>query len=136
MKRTKNLKEKILYHINKSKHSVFLRSDFKKLGTQNQISRVLNNLIKDKEIIRIGYGLYAKSEISPLNREVIPIKNLPELAREALNRLGIKTGISKLEKDYNQGRTNQVPTGRLIRVKKKTTRKIGYDERFVSYELN
>ena len=59
------------------------------------------NIGEKGKIIKIGYGLYAKAEISPFNGEIIPQKNLPALAKEALQRLGVDTTASTYEKNYN-----------------------------------
>lgn len=116
------------------KNCVFLRKDFADLGDYDQVGRELRNLVREDKIIKIGYGLYAKAEISPFNGEIIPQKNLPALAKEALQRLGIETTASTYEKNYNMGKSTQVPTGRLIAVKSRVVRKIGYGGSFVSYE--
>ena len=134
MNKFRSLKDKILLRISLKKDGVFLRKDFRGLGGYDQVGRELKNLVREGGIIKIGYGLYAKAEISPLNGEVIPQKNLPQLAGEALERLGIETTASTLEKNYNAGKSTQVPTGRLIAVKSRIVRKIGYGGTYVSYE--
>ena len=91
-------------------------------------------IAREEKIIRIGYGLYAKARKSSLTGELIPVAPLPELAKEALERLGVETAPSRLEKDYNAGLTTQVPTGRMIAVKGRVSRKIGYGGAYVSYE--
>jgi hypothetical protein len=39
----------------------------------------------------------------------------------------VETGPTKIEQDYNAGRTTQVPTGRVIGVNKLIRRKLGYN---------
>jgi hypothetical protein len=125
---------KILTRITRKKCAVFLRGDFKDLAGYDQAGRILRGLVRKGRIIKIGYGLYAKAQISPFNGQVIPQKNLPHLAKEALERLGLKTDPSSMERDYNAGRSTQVPTGRMIRVRGRISRKIGYNGAYVSYE--
>ena len=84
--------------------------------------------------MKIGYGLYAKTSVSPFTGKIIPLKNLPELAREALTRLGVKPVPSTYEREYNAGCSTQVPTGRLIGVTQRINRKIGYNGTYISYE--
>lgn len=134
MKKNRFLKDKILLRINLKKDFVFLREDFEDLGGYDQVGRALRLLVREKKIIKIGYGLYARAEISPLNGEVIPEKSLPELANEALDRLGVEVKPSELEKKYNQGQITQVPTGRLIAVDGRIIRKIGYGGKYINYE--
>lgn len=120
--------------IERSKRNVFMREDFEDLGRYDQIGRALHLLIKEKMLIRIGHGLYAKAKKSSLSDKIVPVKSLPDLAKEALERLGFETTPSRLQCDYNAGRTTQVPTGRVIGVKGRVKRKIGYDGIYVSYE--
>ena len=53
---------------------------------------------------------------------------------EALKRLNIKIAPSRLEQDYNAGRTTQVPTGRVVAVARRVRRKLGYNGFFLSFE--
>jgi len=134
MKKIRFLKDKIMLRIDLKKDTVFLRNDFKDLGGYDQVGREMRKLVREGNIIKIGYGLYAKAEVSPFNGELIPQKNLPALAKEALQRLGVETTASTYEKNYNMGKSTQVPTGRLIAVKGRVVRKIGYGGTYVSYE--
>lgn len=134
MNKIRFLKDKIMLRIDLKKDTVFLRNDFMDLGGYDQVGRELRKLAREKKIIKIGYGLYAKAEVSPFNGELIPQKNLPALAKEALQRLGVETTASTYEKNYNMGKSTQVPTGRLIAVKGRVVRKIGYGGTYVSYE--
>src|SRR6185437_2338062 len=55
---------------------------------------------------------------STLDGTPTPVKGLRTLADEALRRLGIWTGPTRLEQAYGAGRTTQVPSGRRIAVDK------------------
>ncbi len=120
--------------IARKKCSVFVREDFRDLSDYDQVGRALRNIAKNGRLIRVGYGVYAKAKKSPITGELVPVVPLPDLAKEALARLGIQTAPSRLEKDYNAGKTTQVPTGRVIAVKGRISRKIGYGGAYVSYE--
>jgi hypothetical protein len=39
-----------------------------------------------------------------------------------------------MDRDYNAGRTTQVPTGRLIAIKGRVSRKIGYNGSYINFE--
>jgi hypothetical protein len=134
MSKRKKLEDKVEHRISLRKCDVFLRGDFEDLGGYDQIGRAIKNLVRKGLLIKIGYGLYAKAKISPLNGSLLPRKRLPLLAREALDRLGVKASSSRIEKDYKAGRSTQVPTGRLIAVNKRISRKIGYNGAYVSFE--
>lgn len=86
------------------------------------------------KLIKIGYGLYAKAKECTLTGEVVPVASLPALAQEALARLGVTTVPSRLAQAYQAGQTTQVPTGRLIAVKGRISRKTGYGGAYVNFE--
>lgn len=133
MPKIKTEKDLISY-INKNKSSVFLTSDFRKFGDYSQVSRILSKLIKSGTLARIGHGIYAKTKKSNLTNSTVLVKPLPDLAKEVLKRLNIKTVPSKFEESYNSGISNQVPTGRVIGVKKKTSRRIAFNKKSIHFE--
>lgn len=134
MKKNKKLESKILARIVRKKESVFLRNDFFDLGGYDQVGRALKYLVDDNKLVRIGYGLFAKAKVSSLTGEIIPVSNLPNLAKEALGRLGVTVMPSKAETEYNEGRSTQIPTGRLIGVKNRINRKISFKGASIKYE--
>jgi hypothetical protein len=100
------------------------------------VGRVLRRLILKGNLIRIGYGLYAKAMIAPISKRPIPRIGIRILATEALERLyNIPTFPSSHDQSYNRQETTQVPTGRVIGVKETVTRKIGYDGKYITFEL-
>lgn len=134
MKKSLTLEKRILKRIARKKDNVLLRDDFNDLGGYDQIGRILKQLVKQGKLIRIGYGLYAKARLSSLTGETVPVATLPKLGKEALSRLNVKTMPTKAEQAYQEGRSTQVPTGRMIAVKRKISRKIGYKGTFITYE--
>jgi hypothetical protein len=134
MNKYETLSYKISARMARKKDIVFLREDFADLGGYDQVGRILRNLVRDGKIIKIGYGLYAKAKKSSITGEIIPVAPLPTLARAALERLGVEVAPSALERDYSAGKTTQVPTGRMIAVKGRINRKIGYGGAYISYE--
>ena len=134
MKYSKTIEGKIAARISRKQSLVLLREDFDDLGGYDQVGRALLTLIKKGKLIRIGYGLYAKAKVSSLTGNTVPVEPLPALAERALDRLGATPGPSKAAIEYQQGRSTQVPTGRLISVNKRISRKIGYNNIAVTYE--
>ncbi len=122
----KNLEKRIEERIARKKSNVLLREDFEDLGGYDQVGRGLRQLVRKGKIVKIGYGLYAKATVSPLSGKPVPRKNIQDLAKEALSRLGVEVQPSSYERDYNQRKTTQVPTGRVIGVRGRVSRKIGY----------
>ena len=118
----------------RKKSPVLLREDFDDLGGYDQVGRALLALTKKGKLIKIGYGLYVKAKLSSLTGVTVPVEPLPALAQKALDRLGAAPGPSKAAIKYRQGRSMQVPTGRLISVNKRISRKIGYNNVTVVYE--
>jgi hypothetical protein len=134
MKYNKTIEGKIAIRISRKQSPVLLREDFDDLGGYDQVGRALLTLTKKGKLIKIGYGLYAKARISSLTGNTVPVEPLPALAQKALDRLGVNPGPSRAAMEYAQGRSTQVPTGRLISVNKRISRKIGYNNIAVSYE--
>lgn len=128
------LKSKIKYRLSRSKDTVFTPKDFLDLSGRDQVGRVLRDLMSEGVVIRFGYGLYAKADKSPYSGKVVPKKPLPALAEEALNKLGVKVVTSTAKELYNSGKSTQVPTGRVIGVKGRVSRKMGYNGQSVKLE--
>ena len=114
--------------------NVFLRADFADLGSYRQVGRALADLMCEQKLLRVSQGVYVRTYISPYTGEVFPIKGLTTLS-EALERLGIETGMTRMQRDNYEGRSTQVPTGRVVGVKKPTRRKIGYGSFLLGFEL-
>lgn len=134
MKQRKTLEERVRLRIARSKSDVFLRGDFEDIGGYDQIGRVLGGLVLKGELVKVGYGLYAKSDVSPLSGRIIPRVSLPEIADQTLGKLKVARAVSGAERAYNEGLSTQVPTGRVIAVKGRISRKIGYDGKYVTFE--
>lgn len=128
------LESKISYRIKRSRTPVFIRQDFQDIGGYDQVGRILRNLVKKKVLINMGYGSYIRSKKSNITGNIIPEKPLPEIAVDLLQKLKVKTFPTKSEKAYNAGKSTQVPTGRVIGVKKRISRQIGYNGAYISFE--
>lgn len=112
---------------------VCLRADFNDLSGYDQVGRALRGLVKRGRLMKIGYGLYSRAVKYPFDGSLVPPKGLSTL-REALKRVGIETLPSRSVRDYNAGRTTQVPTGRVVGVRQRVRRKIGYNGFALSFE--
>lgn len=130
----RTLESKTKYRLSRSKNSVFTPQDFFDLSDRDQVGRVLRKLVAQQSLIKIGYGLYAKAKKSSLTGRTIPEKGLPDLAKDALAKLGVRVMPSSFDQEYNWGTTTQVPTGRVIGVKGRVSRKIGYQGKFITLE--
>ncbi|MDR3554168.1 MAG: hypothetical protein P4L55_05400 [Syntrophobacteraceae bacterium] len=131
--RAENLETRVMKRIARKRGDVFLRSDFRDLGGYDQVGRVLRGLVRNGRLLKVGYGIYTRAVKSPFTDKPVPPKGLATLT-EALMRLGVEITASQLEQDYNAGRTTQVPTGRVVGVRGRISRKLGYDGVFLSFE--
>src|ERR1700722_7499885 len=106
-----NLEARLLKRIDRKRRDVFLRADFDDLGGYDQVGRVLRQIVREGRLVKVGQGLYARARPSMTSGDPVPIGGLGAL-KAALRRVGVETLPSRLEVDYNVGRTTQVPTGR------------------------
>lgn len=127
------LETRLSKRIDRKRGDVFLRSDFADLGGYDQVGRALLQLVSRGRLLKIGYGLYSRAIKSPFDDSLIPPKGLSTL-REGLKRVGIETLASQSLQDYNARRTTQVPTGRVVGVRQRVRRKIGYSGFSLSFE--
>jgi hypothetical protein len=129
------LETRLLKRIDRKRGNVFLRADFSDIGGYDQVGRTLRDLVRKGRLVRVGQGLYARAQPALSDGRPIPATGgFRALADEALGRLGIETMPTRLEQDYNAGRTTQVPAGRMVAVRKRVRRKIGYDGIYVRFE--
>ncbi|MBR6838694.1 MAG: hypothetical protein IKM94_03960 [Alphaproteobacteria bacterium] len=129
MKNKKTLLDKTASRIKRRKDNVFILRDFDDLVAEydyDQMLRALRMLVKDGTLVKIGYGIYAKTRTFN-NGVVLPNAPIGDLAEEALQKLGIKTDKSSYWYEYNAGLSTQMPTGRVIAVNKRVRRHIEYN---------
>ena len=127
------LETRITQRIDRKRADVFLRADFADLGGYDTVGRVLRQLVRQGELLKVGFGLYARAVPAQIGARPVPPKGLATL-REALERVGIRTFPSRALEDYNAGRTTQVPTGRVVAVRRRVRRRIGYNGIVLSFE--
>ncbi|GAB3335325.1 MULTISPECIES: DUF6088 family protein [Chromohalobacter] len=124
---TKTLEYRIREKIRKSRRTVFLRDDFAALGGYDQVGRSLRQLETQGRLVRIGQGLYAKARPNRITGK--PMLAAPggfdQVAKEALNRLGVQWEPASAEKAYQAGST-QIPARVVVKVKGPFQRRIAY----------
>lgn len=134
MMRAETLETRLMKRIDRKRGDVFLRADFRDLGGYDQVGRGLRGLVKKGKLLKIGQGIYTRAAVSPFDGDPVPVKGLRALAAEALGRLGVESAPTRFEQAHNSGQTTQVPAGRVIAVRKRVRRKIGYNGVFMSFE--
>lgn len=127
------LEKKIQYRIKRRRDTVFLIADFTDLSDKFQVMRALKKLVDKQLIVRVGQGLYARARLSTITKEPVPEKDIRTIAIEALKKLNVKVLQTKYDRMYKEGTSNQVPTGRVIAIKGRVSRKIGFDGYYIKY---
>src|SRR5438105_14191225 len=125
MRQRKTLREKIEARIARQKQDdVFLPREFADLGGEDQVLRALRGLVRDGRLVRLGYGVYGRAVISQLSGEPIlaSAHGFLGAARQALTKLGVPWEPPEAERAYNEGRSTQIPTNPMVRVKGRFSR--------------
>ena len=128
------LLSKMSKRIVRQRNDVILRQDFLDLGGYDQVGRCMLRLVKEGMLVKIGQGIYVRATVSPLDARPSLPRSLNSLVLEAMKKLGVPTGLTEMEIKYNEGKTTQVPTGRVIGVRKRVRRRIGFDGYSMRFE--
>ena len=127
MRQKKTLRERVESRISRrSGEDVFLPREFRDLGGEDQVLRVLRELVREKRLVRLGYGVYGRAMISRLSgRPILNSANgFAGAARQALTKLGVAWEPTEAEKAYNQGRSTQIPVNPVLRVRGRFSRRL------------
>jgi hypothetical protein len=130
---TQTLEKKIQYRIKRNKNSVFMLSDFDDLSDKDQTGRALRKLEAKNLIVKAGQGVYVRAKLSKASQKPIPEKDIRSIAVNVMKKIGVKITEAEYEKSYNSGVSTQVPTGRVIGVNKRVSRKIGFNGNYIKY---
>ena len=127
MRRRKTLRARIEERIaRKTGDTVFLPREFADLSGEDQVLRALRGLVRDKQLVRLGYGVYGRAIISRLSGE--PLLSTPTglrgAAREVLTKLGVAWEPTDAERAYNERRSTQIPVNPAIKVKGRFSRRL------------
>ncbi|MCX7123833.1 MAG: hypothetical protein NTV32_09290 [Gammaproteobacteria bacterium] len=117
---------KALQRIEQLPSTTVLRQDIADLGSDRQVSRALQDLVKEGMIVKLGYGIYAKTKKSPITDEQYLPGGFLAVAREALTRLGIAWNRSTAEEDYRLGNSQQVPANPATKLNARFRRQLSY----------
>jgi hypothetical protein len=127
MRRPKTLRERIETRIARNRcEDVFLPREFRDLGGEDQVLRVLRTLVREKRLVRLGYGVYCRAVVSRLSGEPILYSRNGFLGAslQALTKLGVKWEPPEAERDYNEGRSTQIPVNPVVRIKGRFSRRL------------
>ena len=127
MRQQRTLRERIEERIaRKRRDDVFLPREFRDLGGEDQVLRALRGLVREKRLVRLGYGVYGRAVVSRLSGE--PLLYSPNgflgAARQALTSSASRWEPTEAERAYNEGRSTQVPVNPVVRVKGRFSRRL------------
>lgn len=79
--------------------------------------RALRELTEQGKLIRLGYGAYGRAEISPLtSKPMLAGDGFGIVARRVLDKLKVRWEPTEAERNYNKGRSTQVPMTPRVRL--------------------
>jgi len=127
-RRRPTLREQLEERIADRGDDAFLTREFLDLGGERQVLRALRELTEEGKLIRLGYGVYARAEISPITRQpMLAGDGFNAVARRALDKLNVPWEPPAAEQDYNAGRSTQVPMNPVVRLRRgRFSRKLRY----------
>jgi len=126
--RRTTLRQRIEARIAKRRDDAFLTREFLDLGGERQVLRALRELTEEGKLIRLGYGAYARAEMSPITHQpMLAGDGFGAVSREVLDKLRVPWEPTLAERAYNEGRSTQVPMTPRVRLRgARFSRKLGY----------
>ena len=105
---------------------VFLPQEFHDLGGEDEVSRALRALVRERSLTKLGYGVYARAGVSRLSGEIMLYcpGGFLGAAQQALTKLGVAWEMTEAQKAYNEGRSTQVPVNPVVRIKGRFARRL------------
>src|SRR4051812_11477195 len=130
MARRRTLRERIGDRIARKRDDVFLTREFRDLGGEDQVLRALRGMVREGQLVRLGYGVYGRAETSQLSGKPMLAAQggFIGAARQALDKLGVEWEPTEFQKAYNEGRSTQVPLNPAVRVKGRIIRRLKYQD--------
>ncbi|NTW52693.1 MAG: S-adenosylhomocysteine hydrolase [Chlorobiaceae bacterium] len=130
-----SIRNRMIRSVSMRQGEIILRSDFDRMGSQSQISRVLSDFVREGRLVRIGHGVFAKARISDLTARPVPREPLEVLAAETFRRLNIEVDQGRAQRDYASGKSTQVPVQAVFNTgRRRISRKLTLGKRSIRYE--
>lgn len=110
-------KARIQSRLKRSKRYVFTRDDFSDLAGYDQIGRALRELVKEGQLLKVGYGVYTKARKNAITGKLMPAApgGSAAVVIEALERLKVDYRLSGATSAYNNGESTQIPASLEIK---------------------
>lgn len=136
MRRRPTLRDRVERRIAERRDDAFLTREFRDLAGERQVLRALRELTEAGKLIRLGYGVYGRAEVSPITQQpMLSGDGFGPVARQVLDKLKVRWEPTTAERDYNEGRSTQVPMTPRVRVRgSRFSRKLRYKTMELSIE--
>lgn len=110
-------KARIQSRLKRSKRYVFTRDDFKDIAGYDQIGRALRTLVKEGELLKVGYGVYTKARRNSITGRIMPASpgGSAAVIVETLDRLKVRYRVTDATQAYNSGKSTQIPASAGIK---------------------
>ncbi|AJC64971.1 DUF6088 family protein [Dickeya zeae] len=105
------IKTRIQSRLKRSKRYVFTRDDFKDLAGYDQVGRALRELVKEGQLLKVGYGVYTKARKNVITGRLMPASpgGSAAVVIEALERLNVPYRFVGATAAYSSGKSTQIP---------------------------
>ncbi|WP_298337567.1 hypothetical protein [Ferrimicrobium sp.] len=120
------VEERIREYIASSSDAAFLTSEFVRFGSRSTVARALRKLMEDETLYRVGYGVYTPSRAfadGPYAGYKIQKFDNSSVAEDFLIKMDVDPRPGLLVREYNEGRSTQVPPYAIIDVGKSRIRR-------------
>ena len=136
MRRGGTLRERVEARIAERRDDAFLTREFSDLAGERQVLRALRELTDEGKLIRLGYGVYGRAEVSPITKQpMLAGDGFGAVSRQVLDKLKVAWEPSAAEREYNAGRSTQVPMTPRVRLRRgRFRRKLQYKTMELSIE--
>ncbi len=130
MRRRQTLRERVEGRIaERSGDDAFLTREFRDLAGERQVLRALRELTEAGKLIRLGYGVYGRAEVSSITRQpMLAGDGFGQVSRQVLDKLQVPWEPTTAERAYNEGLSTQVPMTPRVRLPRRSrfSRKLRY----------
>ena len=120
------VEQRIREYVASSSDAAFLTSEFLRFGSRAVVARALRKLMEDETLYRAGYGVYTPSRTltdEPYAGYKIQRFDNSSVAEDFLVKMGVDPKPGLLVREYNEGRSTQVPPYAMIDVGKSRIRR-------------
>jgi hypothetical protein len=129
------IENSIALFIERQQDVVILRSELANMGSPAQVGRVLSKFVRTGMLVRVSIGIYARTRPNRFTGRLAPAATFEAIAAEVFRKLGIDVTPSVVARDYNAGKSTQIPMAPIVNTgRRRISRKIQVGSRAVIYE--